>query len=180
EDKITFYGHEKIGSSLWKERAKRLRFKNEIIERVYTLIGCHMRPCHLLKEWEKGTLSLRAKRNLIKDCPNLLELWIVALADSYASKGIDKEPDYEEKLNSFFKELFIFREEMERVEKKERLLTGKDLIALGFTPGPHFKTILEEVELRTMEGGIKTKEEAIAYVLKNFDPLREKAIYGKA
>lgn len=180
EERITFYGHEKIGTNLWMERAKRLRFKGEIIERVSRLIKHHMRPCHLLKEWERGKLSLRAKRNLIKDCPNLLELWIVTLADSLASKGVDKEADYEEKLNNFFKELFVFKGEMERVEKRERLLTGKDLINLGFIPGPYFKTILEEVELKTIEGILKTKEEALSYVLKNFEKLIGKPTYGNS
>lgn len=168
EERITFYGHEKVGAELWEKRAKALRFKGEIIERVKRLIQNHMRPCHLLREWEEGKLSLRAKRNLIKDQPNIYELWLVALADSLASKGPDKEPDYEEKLNAFFKELIAFQKELERVEKRERLLTGKDLISLGFSPSPLFKKILEEIELKTLSGEIKTKDEAITYVMENY------------
>ena len=43
-----------------------------------------------------------------------------------------------------------------------RLITGDDLIRLGFMPGPHFRTILEELESLQMEGSISTKEEAKA------------------
>ncbi|WP_205006649.1 hypothetical protein, partial [Escherichia coli] len=93
--------------------------------------------------------------------PYLYELWMVSLSDSLASKGEDKDPLYEEKLNVFFKELLLLKEEMERLEKRERILTGKDLIALGFMPGPHFKTILEDVEIKFMEGSLKHKDEAI-------------------
>ncbi len=168
DERITFYRHEKIGASLWMERAKKLRFKGEIIERVLDLIKNHMRPCHLLKEKETNKLTLRAKRKLIKDCPDLYALWVVALADSLASKGVDKEPDFEARLNEFFKELIAFKEDLERVEKKERLLTGKDLISLGFTPSPLFKIILEEVELKALEGQIKSREDALQYVIKNF------------
>lgn len=173
EDRITFYGHEKVGAELWEERAKVLRFKSEIIERVSRLIRNHMRPCHLLKEWEEGRLTLRAKRNLLKDQPSLYELWIVALADSLASKGPDKEPDYEERLNAFFLELLKFQGEMLRIEKKERLITGKDLINLGFVPGPLFRVILEEIEIQVLEGKLKTKEEAIKFILSKYGNQRQ-------
>ncbi len=171
EERITFYTHEKVGAELWEKRAKALRFKNEIIERVSSLVKNHMRPCHLLREREEDRITLRAKRNLIKAHPNLFELWVVALADSLASKGPDKEPDYEEKLNAFFKELFKLKKELERVEKRERLITGKDLIALGFTPGPIFKEILEDVEIKTVEGFLKSKEDALNYVLERYGKL---------
>lgn len=173
EERITFYTHEKVGAELWERRAKALRFKNEIIERVSSLIKNHMRPCHLLREWEEGRLTLRAKRNLIKAHPNLYELWVVALSDSLAGRGPDKEPDYEEKLNTFFQELLKFKEELERVEKKERIITGKDLIELGFKPGPIFKEILEDVEIRSLEGFIKSKEGALRYVLERYGKFLE-------
>lgn len=167
-DRITFYSHEKVGAELWERRAEILRFKGEIIERVSRLIRNHMRPCHLLREWEEGRLTSRAKRNLIKDQPNLFELWLVTLADSLASKGPDKEPDYEERLNTFFLELIKFRDELEIVERKNRLISGKDLIALGFAPGPLFRTILEEVEIQVLEGHLRTKEEAIEFILSRY------------
>lgn len=80
----------------------------------------------------------------------------------------DKEKDYEEKLKAFFKDLLSFQQDLERVEKRERLITGKDLIAIGFKPGPLFKEILEEVEIKAIEGVLKTKNEAISYVLERY------------
>ncbi len=168
EERITFYGHESKGAELWIARAKALRFKNEIADWVFSLIKNHMRPCHLLKEWENKTLSARAKRNLLKAHSELFSLWIVAMADSLASRGPDKEKDYEEKLKAFFKDLLSFQQDLERVEKRERLITGKDLIAIGFKPGPLFKEILEEVEIKAIEGVLKTKNEAISYVLERY------------
>ncbi len=168
EKRITFYGHENKGVELWKERAKVLRFKKEIINWVSQLIKNHMRPCYLLKEWEKGTLSTRAKRKLLTDQKDLYSLWIIAVADSLASQGPDKERDYEERLNKFFKELLEFKEELEKVQKRDRLLTGKDLIALGFNPGPLFREILEEVEIKFLEGELRDKKSAITYVVKKY------------
>jgi len=44
------------------------------------------------------------------------------------------------------------------------LIGGKDLAALGMTPGPEFKVILREVETETLERRVKTKDEALEWV----------------
>jgi poly(A) polymerase len=165
EEGIVFYGHEKVSSDLVQKIAERLRFKSDLRKRIALLVKSHMRPYQLLTEFEKGTLTTRAKRNLIKDVPYLWELFIVAMADSLASRGVEKEPGYEDKLRSFFHHLISFKEELEKVEKRERVLTGRDLIELGFKPGPIFREILAAVELKVLEGEIRSKEEAVKYVL---------------
>jgi hypothetical protein len=43
-----------------------------------------------------------------------------------------------------------------------RLLTGRDLISEGFSPGPAFGKVMEEIETAQLEGNIKTKEQALA------------------
>ena len=48
--------------------------------------------------------------------------------------------------------------------RPEPLLTGYDLIAAGFQPGPHFKEWLTAVEDAQLEGAIRTKEEAMELV----------------
>ena len=168
EERIVFYGHEKVSSDLVVKIVERLRFKRDLGERIALLVKSHMRPCQLLTEFEKETLTIRAKRNLIKDVPYLWDLFIVAMADSLASRGVEKEPDYEDRLRTFFHHLFSFKEELERVEKIERVLTGRDLIELGFKPGPIFSKILTAVELKVLEGEIKTKEDAVKFVLENY------------
>ncbi len=44
------------------------------------------------------------------------------------------------------------------------LITGRDLIAAGYLPGPQFKTMLQTVEDAQLEGAIATPEEALALV----------------
>jgi poly(A) polymerase len=48
--------------------------------------------------------------------------------------------------------------------KPPPLLTGKDLIALGFSPGPVFRKILGEAYDAQLEGKTNAKEEAIKWV----------------
>ena len=44
----------------------------------------------------------------------------------------------------------------------ESFLTGSDLIALGFAPGPRFKTLLDRMYDLQLEGKLMSKEAAIA------------------
>jgi poly(A) polymerase len=44
----------------------------------------------------------------------------------------------------------------------EAFLSGADLKALGISPGPHFKRILEAVEAAALEGRVKRREAALA------------------
>ena len=48
------------------------------------------------------------------------------------------------------------------------LVRGDDLIAMGLKPGPKFGEILEAVETRQLEGGLKTREEALEWVRREF------------
>jgi len=52
--------------------------------------------------------------------------------------------------------------------RPERLLTGDDLQAMGFRPGPLFSTILRALEDAQLEGQMATREEAERYVLGKF------------
>ena len=49
------------------------------------------------------------------------------------------------------------------------LLTGKDLIAAGYRPGPGFKAMLEAAEDAQLEGSVTTTDEAMELVRKRFD-----------
>jgi len=48
------------------------------------------------------------------------------------------------------------------------LISGDDLITLGFTPGPLFKEILTRVEDEQLEGRIQDREQAIEFVSANY------------
>jgi len=50
------------------------------------------------------------------------------------------------------------------------LITGNDLIEMGFEPGPQFKEILTRVEDEQLEGRLTTGEQALEFVRRNFRP----------
>ena len=52
--------------------------------------------------------------------------------------------------------------------RPQPLVTGQDLIALGYRPGPQFKEILAAVEDAQLEGNLKSREEALEFVRREF------------
>ena len=48
------------------------------------------------------------------------------------------------------------------------LVRGDDLIALGLKPGPKFGEILEAVETRQLEGTLRTRDEALDWVKREY------------
>jgi poly(A) polymerase len=48
------------------------------------------------------------------------------------------------------------------------LITGDDLIQMGFTPGPQFKQILTRVEDEQLEGRLQTRSDALDFITRNF------------
>ncbi|WP_457755841.1 CCA tRNA nucleotidyltransferase [Thermodesulfatator indicus] len=161
--RITFYEHDRVGAEIFFKIGERLRFSKKFKKEVAHLIRHHMRPFHLLHEFRAGRLSRRAMRRLIKDVPNYPALFMVAMADSLASAGPDKESNLEKELAELFWEIHRFNEEILIKQEKERLVTGQDLIDLfGLEPGPIFRELLEAVEEARSEGKIKTREEALS------------------
>jgi poly(A) polymerase len=53
-----------------------------------------------------------------------------------------------------------------------RLLTGDDLIAMGFTPGKDFKQMLRVVEDAQLDGLIRTSEQARQWILGRYDSMK--------
>jgi len=52
--------------------------------------------------------------------------------------------------------------------RPSRLLTGEDLKAMGFRPGPLFREILQAVEERQLEGRLSGREEAVEFVRREY------------
>jgi poly(A) polymerase len=50
----------------------------------------------------------------------------------------------------------------------EPLVSGDDLIAAGYAPGPRFKEILTAVEDAQLEGRLNSKNEALQFVRRDF------------
>jgi poly(A) polymerase len=151
-DRLTFYGHTEKGAEIAEEILKRLKRSRATWERVVYLVRNHLRHTQAPK-MRLSTL----KRFLGEE--NIDELLELTRIDALAANGDLQYYDFCKQKQA---ELSI--EEIH----PEPLLRGRDLIAMGFTPGPIFQDILKQVEEAQLGGELVTREEAMAWVGKNF------------
>lgn len=165
--RVTFYGHDEVGRILFKDFAKRSRWSQAEGETVSDLIGMHMHPFHLCNVQRKESLSPKAALKLTRRAgENLPGLFLLAMSDSLASEG-EMKPEYmEDELARLFAAVQkMYRENIEKVVKGPKLITGNDLMSeFNLSPGPIFSRILDALDIARVEGEIVDRETALSWV----------------
>ena len=153
-DRIRFNGHAEVGTRMAAAICRRLRFSNEDTEQILSLVANHMRFGDVGKMKES---TLKRFFRLPK-FPEHLELHRLDVTSSHNRL----------ELYDFAK---LRYEAAPAEEVKPRLLvTGADLIAAGYRPGPGFRAMLDAAEDAQLEGTITTKDEGLALVREMFPP----------
>ncbi|HKD81337.1 MAG TPA: CCA tRNA nucleotidyltransferase [Candidatus Angelobacter sp.] len=147
-DRIRFDQHAEVGTKMAEEICHRFRMSNEETEQVMSLVANHMRfgsIAHMKESTLKRFFRL----------PNFeehIELHRLDCSSSHRDLSL-----YE-----FAKQRFHSMPQ-EQI-RPQPLISGGDLIAAGYPPGPVFKELLTAVEDAQLEGSITTKEEALGLV----------------
>ncbi len=147
-DRIRFDGHVEVGVKIAEEICTGLRFSNHDTDQVLSLVDNHMRFGHVTRMKES---TLKKFMRL----PGFDEHLALHRADSLASHGNLSTYDFlQNKLAEIPPENI----------RPSALMTGDDLIAAGYVPGPRFREILEAVEDAQLEGRLLSREDALAFV----------------
>jgi poly(A) polymerase len=165
--RVTFYRHDEVGRDIFQEFAERCRWSKADTERTGGLIAMHMHPFHLCNSQREGRITRRAALKLCHRAGNDLPgLFVLAMADSLASRGEKKPERMEEELIILFDTVRkIYKEYIEPVLRGPRLISGKDLIeTFGLAPGPLFAEILAELEVARIEGAVVDRQSALRWV----------------
>jgi putative nucleotidyltransferase with HDIG domain len=144
-ERIRFDGHAEVGAAMAKDWLCRLRFSNEEVEQVTSLVANHMRFKDV-RQMRLGTL----KRFL--RLPHFDQHLELHRLDCLSSNGrLDSYEFVRAKLDE------LGREEL----RPRPLITGHDLIRAGYAPGRAFGEALSAVEAGQLEGEIHTRDEAL-------------------
>jgi putative nucleotidyltransferase with HDIG domain len=152
-DRIRFDGHAELGASMAAELLQRLRFSNDQVEHITSLVANHMR----FKDVQNMSISTLKRFLRLPEFAEHLELHRL---DCLASNGRTDSYDFVRQKSA---------ELGADALHPERLLSGRDLIAAGYSPGPAFGDALETVETLQLEGEIQTKDEALAHAKRVLD-----------
>lgn len=151
-DRIRFDGHVAVGLKMAEAICRRLRFSKHDTEQILALIDNHMRFAQVT-HMKESTLKKFLRM------PRFEEHLALHGLDCLSSHGDLTSYTYaQEKLAS------IAPEKM----RPAPLVTGDDLIAAGYAPGPRFKEILSAVEDGQLEGRLQSKEDALALIARDF------------
>jgi poly(A) polymerase len=151
-DRIRFDNHVEVGVKMAEEICQRLRFSNDDSTQILALVENHMRFGHVSR-MKESTLKKFMRMTAFE------EHMALHRADCLASHRNLSTYD------------FLQQKRVEIPPEKMRpspLVTGDDLIAAGHAPGPKFREILEAVEDAQLEGRLLSRDEALAFVQREF------------
>jgi poly(A) polymerase len=151
-ERIRFDGHAEEGARMAVEILARLRFPGETVRQVEALVANHLR----FKDAPRMRESTLKRFLRMDRFEEHLELHRLDCAMSHRMLE-----NYE----------FVrrrFEEAPPEVLRPAPLVTGDDLIAAGYQPGPVFGTMLRAVEDAQLEGALRTKDDALALLRERF------------
>jgi poly(A) polymerase len=150
--RIRFDEHVEVGTRMAEEICRRLRFSNDDTAQIAALVANHLRFKDV-PQMKPSTIKRFVRLDRFEEHMELHRL------DCSSSHGhLD---NYE------FVRRFLAETPPEQVHPP-RLLTGDDLISLGYRPGPPFHAILEAVEEAQLNGKVTTREAAMRLVEDSF------------
>jgi poly(A) polymerase len=150
--RIRFDRHVEVGVKMAEEIERRLRFSNEDADQINALVNNHMR---------------------FKDVPVMKPATLKRFArldrfdEHLALHRLDCLSSHRNLENYDAMKKFLAETPPELVAPP-RFLTGKDLIEMGFRPGPRFKEILNAVEDAQLNGAVEGREAAERFVVEQY------------
>jgi poly(A) polymerase len=151
-DRIRFDDHVDVGVKMAEAICRRLRFSNDDTDQILALIDNHMRFGHV----ERMKDSTFKKFIRLPRFNEHLELHRLDCESSHRNLRVYN----------------LVREKMAELPpeavRPAPLVTGDDLITAGYSPGPRFKEILSAIEDAQLEGRLRSKDEALQLVLREF------------
>jgi poly(A) polymerase len=158
-DRIRFDGHVNAGVQLAEAICRRLKFSNEDTEQILALIANHMRFIDVTK------MRASTLKRFIRQ-PRFDEHLALHKLDCLSSHR---------RLDAYDFVRRTLEETPPEQIRPARWLTGEDLQALGYRPGPLFSEILHSLEDAQLEGLIDSKQQAIEYVEQHYGGKKQQA-----
>jgi len=151
-ERVTFHGHPELGAEMAVEILRRLKRSRAVAERVAWLVRYHLRYT------QAPNMRLSTLKRFLGE-EGIDELLELCRIDALSSNGDLGYYDFcQRKLAE------LGEEEV----RPEPLLRGRDLIRLGYAPGPSFSAMLGAVEEAQLEGELRTREQAVAWVRERY------------
>ena len=165
EGKTKFPQHEAVGAPIAAARAQMLKLSSDEVQRVQTIARHHGHANAMLKRADNqpGAISAHEVYAFMRVAGSCApELALFAAADCYGKRGDATQPaDCAPNLELTQALLKRYFEHYAAEVAPPPLLTGKDLLALGWPAGKEIGRVLEAVREAQMTGELHTRADAL-------------------
>ena len=164
---VTAPGEAASSAQQWEQTGSRLKLSRKQLDFMTTVIAHHARALELAILDAQGGLTLRVIHGWCKVLgDNMLGVFVLALGHTLAAGPADTSGLDPMALGQLAARIWdIYRRRILPVLTAPRLVTGHDLQQIfHLTPGPRFKSLLDDLEAAQVEGRIRTRAEALQWV----------------
>ncbi len=169
---VHFFYHERFSKNIALTIMEKLRFSVLDMKTVVKLIESHMR---IFLISNSGSTEKATRRLVYKVGDVTPSLVVLTLCDMYGSSG-GQENESTLQVQNRCSDVMAAYEEW-RKEPLPRLVTGRDLLDLGFEEGPLLGRVLEDIREKHIAGELTERGEALNYAT---DRLAEHPIVREA
>ncbi len=183
--RLRFFYHEQHGARMARKILDKLHYSKADMRLICAMIGEHLRPSNLASN---DILTRRGVYHFFRDLgdaaiPLLFLCWadytsyvtdaqlrrilpksgerLMTLAQAERFKNVGKTLRHLQVLSFMLEQYF----EQPALVRPEKIITGTDVMrTLRLSPGPHVGKILDTVAEAQVEGRIKTRQEALAFI----------------
>lgn len=150
-----FYGHAKISAEIAEDILTRLRFSNDIKDKVVELIINHDVTFTPTKQAVKRLLNKLGEEQLRR-------LLLLRAFDMHGQNYIvDSWREKKSRLEQIYPILDSIIKENECFQLKDLAINGGDIIELGFKEGKEIGTILNALLIAVIDGDVKNEKEKL-------------------
>lgn len=163
-ERIVSPGHEAEGDPLSRAVLSRFTFGEEVENAVVAIVRWHHLSYALGRDLERGQMDERAYVNAVRKVvkrvhPTPWRIWLAACEADWRGRTLPGVADGPYPPGDRF--VATVAAHGLDVEPVKPLVQGRDVLALGVSPGPEVGRLIAEIEEARDHGEIRTREEAL-------------------
>lgn len=164
KETFTFHNHDNVGANMTKEVMESLKFSNEDIKFVTTLVRHHM---HGVRSGMKRSTLKKLFRKLHEGGVDIYDLILLQYCDNQANMKNERQSFHEYLKNNWtLKKYCEITQDEFALTRSDLEINGKDLIDLGIEPGPKMGEILNDIMDQVDCGFLRNKKPALIHYVK--------------
>lgn len=164
-DGIHFYDHEHFGMEIAVKIMERLKFSNDDISYVATIIRRHM-DWHFDYTIPRDRVLIRAVKKLGSD--RVEDMFMHCWADNQANGKRRTNEPFSLENNHIYQRIKELEAKKSIPTVKSLAIDGNTLLSMGFKPGVIFSTILNDCMEKVIDGMMNDRDVLIKYIKENY------------